>query len=147
MITIEFQEDLELLKEEIETGESHWSDIFEFDALITFDYGDNGICEFETMHHFMTIDTITDGIVGLLLKREQSSYGGYGASYNKKLVFKVIDDYVFIEMHPQKGENIFAKTTPSVLAFDYLRVLKKYKKVLAAFQVDDIRQKELDLLD
>ena len=54
----------------------------------------------------MTIDSMTEGIVGLLLKKEQSSYGGYGASYNKRLVFKVEDDYVSIEMHPQKGDNI-----------------------------------------
>lgn len=78
MITIEFQEGPKLF-EKFNNSKLHWSNVFEFDALITFDYGTDGICQFETMHHFMTIDAMTEGIVGLLLKGEQSSYVGYGA--------------------------------------------------------------------
>lgn len=146
MITIEFQ-DAEKYIQKIKENKKHWSNIFEFEAVITFDYGTNGICQFETLHHFMTIDAMTEGIIDLLLKGEQSSYGGYGASYNKRLVFKVEDDHISIEIHPRKGNNILAKTTPNVLALDYIRALKEHKKVLTSFQKDDNGQEEIDLLD
>ncbi|MGE7838133.1 hypothetical protein ABE042_11420 [Viridibacillus arvi] len=132
---------------DIHDGEVHWSNLFEFNAILTFAYGDNGKCEFETMHHFMLIESMCEGILNLLLQQKQSSYSDFGKTSDNKLAFKIKNHDVNISVHPPKGENTLAKTTPKVLALDFLRVLKNLKKLYLSYRMDDLCDTELKALD
>jgi len=132
---------------DIHDGEVHWSNLFEFNAILTFAYDDNGKCEFETMHHFMLIESMCEGILNLLLQQKQSSYSDFGKTCDNKLAFKINNYDVNITVHPLKGENTLAKTTPKVLALDFLRVLKNLKKLYLSYRMDDLCDAELKALD
>lgn len=141
MITIEINDDESL--EEINRGKLHWSNIFDFDAVIAFQYDDQ-VIEFETMHHVMTLSDFTEGVMALLIKGKQSSFNGYGASYNKSLVIKRFKDRVYIELHIKKENSISIEISPRVLALDLYRALKKHVEYLSSFQRDSIGTDDLE---
>ena len=128
---------------EIQSKQLHWSNLFDFDAIISFDYGEQKI-HFETMHHLMTLGDLTKGIIVLLRSGKQSSYSGYGASYNKKLIIKRVKDRAFIELHIKKGDFVSAEVNAKVLALDFLRAIKNHIDYISSFQYDLIGAEELE---
>lgn len=131
--------------DDIKRGEMHWSNICEFDALIEFDYDNQNICEFYTMHHFMLLQDMSEAILNLLTKGKQVSFRDYGYTYNKQLTFKMIDEDVHIMVYPQKEKNSVI-VSPKVLALDFLRALKEIQNLYCSYRTDNLNDNELNVL-